>query len=564
MTQAMPQLFLPLHVLKSFKNKPITMQIFKSSLLIRVVPAFLILWSFSFDSNGQYVRSGYNSGIKKYDALMQIIKYAYVDTVNESKLVEKAIIETLKELDPHSMYISKKDVEKANEGLVGNFEGIGVQFEILRDTINVVHPIPGGPSEKLGIMSGDKIIKINDENVAGKKITNQFVFDRLRGKKGTKVTVTILRRGKKDLTEYTIVRDKIPINSIDAVYMITPHTGFINLNRFSATSMQEFQDAVNKLKKQGMKNLILDLRNNAGGYLNTSIDLSDEFLPNNRLIVYTEGARSPREDFYSSSRGLFESGKVIVMINENSASASEIVSGAIQDWDRGLVLGRRSFGKGLVQRPFNLPDSSQVRLTTARYHTPSGRCIQKPYSEGVDKYYEDFGNRLKHGELENRDSIKFPDSLKYFTNAKRVVYGGGGIMPDVFVAWDSTPFTDYYIELRRKNVINLFVGDYVDKNRPALQKSYPDFKSYEKGFKVDENLMKSFLELADTMKVKMVDKEFSLSEELIKNQLRALIAQKLWDVTASFSVVNEYDIEVKRAVEVIESDALYQNYLKPD
>lgn len=538
------------------------MSILKSPALRRVVPIILFFVAFSITSFGQYQRSNPNTGTRKYDALMQLIKYAYVDTVNESKLVEKAIIETLKDLDPHSMYISKKDVEKANEGLVGNFEGIGVQFEILRDTINVVHPIPGGPSEKLGIMSGDKIIKINDEIVAGKKITNQFVFDRLRGKKGTKVTVSIYRKGKKGLTDYTIVRDKIPINSIDAVYMITPKTGYINLNRFSATSTQEFEDGVKKLQKQGMANLILDLRNNSGGYLNIAIELSDEFLSNNKLIVYTEGVHSPREDFFSTSRGLFESGKVVIMINENSASASEIVSGAIQDWDRGIILGRRSFGKGLVQRPFNLPDSSQVRLTTARYHTPSGRCIQKPYDEGVDAYYKDFSERMKHGELENADSIKFPDSLKFYTANKRVVYGGGGIMPDVFVAWDSTPFTDYYIDLRRKNVINLYVGDYVDRTRPQLQKEYPDFESFNKNFVVTPKMMKDFLTLADTLGVKMVEKEYALSEAFIQNQIKSLIAQKLWDITASYIITNQIDGEVKKAVEVIESDLLYEKYLK--
>jgi carboxyl-terminal processing protease len=518
---------------------------------------FLFFLSVSF---GQNNREDQNAGVRKYNAAMQYIKFAYVDSVNEPKLVEKSIIETLKELDPHSMYISRKDVERANEGLVGNFEGIGVQFEILKDTINVVHPIPGGPSDKLGIMSGDKIIKINNEDVAGKKISNQFVFDRLRGKKGTKVTVSILRKGKKDLIDYTIIRDKIPINSIDAAYMITPETGYVNLNRFSQTSLQEFNDAVKRLEGEGMKSLILDLRNNAGGYLNTAIELSDEFLPSGKLIVYTEGMRSAREDYFSTSTGLFETGKLVIMINENSASASEIVSGAVQDWDRGIILGRRSFGKGLVQRPFVLPDSSQIRLTTARYHTPSGRCIQKPYSEGNEKYYEDFSNRLKNGELENADSIKFPDSLKYFTSKHRTVYGGGGIMPDVFTAWDSTPITDYYLDLRRKNVINLFVGDYVDQNRLSLQKNYPDFKTFDQNFQINEALMTTFFALAEKEGVKKEEKQYLLSERLIKSQLKALIAQKLWDVTAFFKVFNQSDDEVIKAVEVIRNDGFFKKY----
>lgn len=497
------------------------------------------------------------SGVRKYSALLQMIKFAYVDTVNESKLVEKAIVETLKELDPHSMYISKKDLKRANEELVGNFEGIGVQFEIFRDTINIVHPIPGGPSERLGILSGDKIIKIEAENVTGKKLTNQFVFDRLRGKKGTKVNVSIFRSGKKELIDFAIVRDKIPINSIDASYIIEPGIGYINLTRFSSTSMKEFTDAMVKLKGEGMQSLILDLRNNGGGYMNTAIELADQFLEGRKLIVYTEGRMSPRDDYYSTEKGIFEKGKLVIMINENSASASEIVSGAIQDLDRGIIVGRRSFGKGLVQRPFQLPDSSEVRLTTARYYTPSGRCIQKSYSEGVDKYYLDYSTRFKHGEMENSDSIKFPDSLKYRTSKGRIVYGGGGIMPDVFFPLDTTPFTDYFLNLRRKNVINMFVGDYVNKSRKDLQKQYPDFELFDKKFIVDGTFMKDFLSLAEKQGVKMNEKEYGLSETLIKSQIKSLIAQKLWDVNASFMIINREDHEVQKAIGVIKDDAAF-------
>jgi len=497
------------------------------------------------------------SGVRKYSALLQMIKFAYVDTVNESKLVEKAIVETLKELDPHSMYISKKDLKRANEELVGNFEGIGVQFEIFRDTINIVHPIPGGPSERLGILSGDKIIKIEAENVTGKKLTNQFVFDRLRGKKGTKVNVSIYRSGKKGLIDFAIVRDKIPINSIDASYIIDPGIGYINLTRFSSTSMNEFTEAMVKLKSQGIQSLILDLRNNGGGYMNTAIELADQFVEGKKLIVYTEGRMSPRDDYYSTDKGIFEKGKLVIMINENSASASEIVSGAVQDLDRGIIVGRRSFGKGLVQRPFQLPDSSEVRLTTARYYTPSGRCIQKPYSEGVDKYYLDYSTRFKHGEMENSDSIKFPDSLKYRTSKGRIVYGGGGIMPDVFFPLDTTPFTDYFLNLRRKNVINMFVGDYVDKSRKDLQKKFPDFELFDKKFIIDDDFMKDFLSLAEKQGVKMNEKEYGLSERLIRSQIKSLIAQKLWDVNASFMIINREDHEVQKAIGVIKDDAAF-------
>ena len=498
------------------------------------------------------------AGVQKYNAAMQMIRMAYVDTTNESRLVEKAIVETLKELDPHSMYISKKDVQKANEPLEGNFDGIGVQFEILKDTIAVVHSIPGGPSERLGIMSGDKIIKIEHELVVGKKITNQFVLDHLRGKRGTKVMVSILRSGKKDLIDFTITRDKIPINSIDAAYMIKPGIGYINLNKFAQTSLQEFTDATIKLKSQGMTSMILDLRNNSGGYMGTAIDLSDEFLSANKIIVYTKGVHSPREDYYSSPKGLFETGRLVVMINENSASASEIVSGAIQDWDRGIIVGRRSFGKGLVQRPFLLPDSSLIRLTTARYYNPSGKCIQKSYAEGVDKYYQDFGNRYKHGELVHPDSIKFPDSLKFYTSKKRVVYGGGGIMPEVFIPWDSVPISDYYLELRRKNVINSFVGDYMDKNRKSLQTAYPDFATFDKGFVVDDPFMETFFAYAVKEGVKKDDKGYGLSEKLIKSQIKGIVAQKLWDLNELYAVINQYDEEVLKAIEVVQDVAMFQ------
>ncbi|MFZ4523020.1 MAG: S41 family peptidase [Bacteroidales bacterium] len=521
----------------------------------------LLLFSaliFGIGAVAQNPRQDPNAGVRKYNALMQLINYAYVDTINEGRLVEKAIVETLKELDPHSVYISKKDVQKANEPLEGNFDGIGVQFEILRDTISVVHSIPGGPSERLGIMSGDRIVKIDGEIVAGKKITSQFVLDHLRGKRGTKVGVSIYRKGKKDLIDYTITRDKIPINSIDAAYMIKPGIGYINLNKFAQSSIQEFTESVNLLNSQGMKSMILDLRNNSGGYLGTAIDLSDEFLGPGKIIVYTEGRVAPRENSYSSARGLFETGKLVIMINENSASASEIVSGAIQDWDRGIIVGRRSFGKGLVQRPFSLPDSSQVRLTTARYYNPSGKCIQKSYAEGVDKYYQDFSNRIKHGELIHPDSIKFPDSLKFYTAGKRVVYGGGGIMPDVFIPWDSTPISDYYLDLRRKNVINSYIGDYVDKNRKSLKVNYPEFSSFDKNFQIDEAFITDFFAYAEKEGVKMDEKGYAAAEKLIKSQLKGVIAQKLWDMTELYTIVNQYDEEVLKAIEVVEDDALYQ------
>jgi carboxyl-terminal processing protease len=526
-------------------------------------PAGLLLLALlSFGTIAQAQKVDPNAGMKKVNTAMQIIKYAYVDSVDENKLVETAIVSMLKDLDPHSVYISKKDLQRANEPLEGNFEGVGIQFEILNDTINVVHPTPGGPSEKLGIMSGDKIIKINGELVIGDKITNQFVLDHLRGKRGTVVTVSIYRSGKKGLIDYAITRDKIPITSVDAAYMIEPGIGYINLNRFSQSTTSETEDAIRLLKAQGMQSLILDLRNNSGGYMAPAIELADQFLDVGKLIVYTEGVKSPREDFFTSIRGNFESGKLIVMINENSASSSEIVSGAVQDWDRGVLVGRRSFGKGLVQRPFNLPDSSQIRLTTARYHTPSGRCIQKSYAGGVEKYYEDFNDRYKKGELESADSIKFPDSLKYYTAGKRVVYGGGGIMPDVFIPLDTTPFSDYYMNIRRNNVVNIFVGNYVDKNRNVLMKTYPDFATYDKQFEITEEMMKDFIEAAEKSNVKYDEKGYRLAEKLIRTQLKGLIAQKMWDLSAFYKVINSYDPEIQKALEVLGNDEMYNQLIK--
>ncbi|HAH59978.1 MAG TPA: peptidase S41, partial [Bacteroidales bacterium] len=415
-------------------------------------------------SHGQFLRENPRATVQKFAAMLEIINYYYVDTANSADLTEDAIVAMLKELDPHSMYLSKEDVKKANEPLQGNFEGVGIQFQLFHDTILVVAAVPGGPSDKLGILAGDKIITINGEDATGKKISNNYVMERLRGPKNSKVTVGIKRKGRKDIIDYTIVRDKIPLNSVDASFMVSDTIGYIKLTRFARTSLAEVKQALQTLRKSGMKDLILDLRNNSGGYLDVAIDLSDEFLDNDKLIVYTEGMRSPRTNYKSTSRGSFKQGRIIVMVNEGSASASEIVAGAIQDWDRGLILGRRSFGKGLVQRPFNLPDSSVVRLTTARYYTPSGRCIQKPYDNGTEDYYADLLKRFEHGEFVSADSIKFPDSIKYYTPSKRIVYGGGGIMPDVFIPIDTAANSKYYSDLFRKGLLNEYTIDYLDKH----------------------------------------------------------------------------------------------------
>lgn len=488
--------------------------------------------------------------VKKIAAMLQIIDRSYVDTTDSEDLAETAIIKMLEELDPHSVYISKEDVKKMNEPLVGNFEGVGIQFNILNDTILVVSPISGGPSEKLGIMAGDRIIKVDDENVAGIGVTNQMVMDRLRGKKGTKVEVEIHRRGVKNLIEFTITRDKIPIFSVDAGYMATPEIGYIKLNRFAQKSMLEIHQKLDTLEKQGMKHLILDLRGNGGGYLQTAIDLADEFLTNHKLIVYTEGRSFSKDEKFATSRGRFEKGKLAVLIDNGSASASEIVSGAVQDWDRGLVIGRRSFGKGLVQKPYRLPDGAVVRLTVQRYYTPTGRCIQKPYED----YKNDYFSRFERGEFFSKDSIDLPDSLIYFTPNDREVYGGGGIVPDVFVPIDTSMNSTYFSNLRRKGVFNSYTLQYLDENREEIQNKYPDITSFKKEFKVSDELLKEFINYAEGKKVEKDETGLQTSKPLIVNFLKALIARGIWKTDAYFQVVNQLNPIYQKAIEVLNDD----------
>ncbi len=499
-----------------------------------------------------------NETSKKYSTLLYLINNFYVDTLDMPELVEKAIVATLKDLDPHSAYIPKKDVERTEEPLKGSFEGIGITFQLYHDTILVIAPIPGGPSDKVGIMAGDKIIKVDGEDAYGEKITNKWVMDHLRGKKGTKVTVAIYRKGVKGLLDFTIVRDKIPLNSLDAAFMLDKNTGYIKLNRFAKQSKEEFDKAFDSLQKLGLKNLVFDLRGNSGGYLGTAMQIADEFLPDGKLIVYTQGIHSPRQDLNATAEGNFEHGKLIVLINEGSASASEIVSGAMKDWDRAILIGRRTFGKGLVQRPFRLPDGSVVRLTTARYYTPSGRCIQKPYDKGVDEYYKDFAERMKHGELIHPDSIHFPDSLKYKTAHGRTVYGGGGIMPDIFIPWDSTRYSELYSQLIRKGVFNAFVNDFLDNNRKKLLKKYKTFDQFDKSFVIDSDKYNLFLEKAKE-KIKDFNPEKIKDEkDFVKLQLKALLARNLYDQNAYYQTISAMDDGIKKAMEVLKSDEYFK------
>jgi len=498
---------------------------------------------------------------QKFATMLYLIDSYYVDSTRTDSLTEKAIIAMLKELDPHSAYISKKDVAKANEPLVGSFEGIGVTFQLIRDTITVISPTAGGPSEKVGIMAGDKFIKIDGEDSFGKKVDNEYVQNHLRGKKGTKVTVSVMRGDDPELIDFEITRDKIPLNSINAYFMLDDKIGYIKLDRFAQESGNEFRDAVDKLKKEGMKSLVFDLRGNTGGYLNTAIEIVDELLDDDQLIVYTEGLKVPRQEWKSNKKGCFTKGQLVVLIDEGSASASEITSGAVQDHDRGLVIGRRSFGKGLVQRPFNLPDGAQVRLTTARYHTPTGRCIQRPYEQGTEDYYKELTKRMERGEYFHADSIQFPDSLKYKTDNGRTVYGGGGIMPDIFISADTTFSSKLYTNLVRKGIINRFTADYTIKNRASIEQNCKTFDTFEQNFNIDETMINQLKEAAQKSEIEWKEDEYTRSETFIKLQLKALIARDLYGQDCYYRVTIKEDKAIKTALELLEDHKRFKETL---
>ncbi len=523
-----------------------------------------------------------NEQVYKFNRVMDLISMFYVDTIQENKLVEKAIISVLKDLDPHSIYVSKEDVDEMNEPLIGSFDGIGITYNLFHDTVYVLSTFQGGPSQRIGIQAGDRILSIENENIAGIGISSEMVKSRLEGTKGSAVNIIIKRNGITGDLPFSITREPIPIFSIDAAYQINQKTGYVKLNKFSATTIDEFNLIAKKLKKDGVENIILDLRDNGGGYLKTAIDLTDQFLDDKRLIVYTQGVSSPKAEYFSTSKGLFKDCRLVVLIDEGTASASEIFSGAIQDWDEGLIIGRRSFGKGLVQRPFHLMDGSLIRLTIARYYTPTGRLIQKPYTNGYDNYSNDLYKRMKHGEFYSSDSIHFSDSLKYLTlSEKRTVYGGGGIMPDIFIPMDTTSFPQFYQKIIKDGTLYDFILSYVDQNRNKLMKDYIGFEAFKKSYQIDDEFLQSLVKysILENIQDKLSNEEmlaveinksfeipnsikiFNLDNSNVKNNLKALIARDLYGDKEYYEILNMTDDTFLKAVEVISNEKQYNSLL---
>lgn len=533
---------------------------------MKYLAAAVICAAATFGIYAQYSRS--NSASRQQQKLLMvenIVNNLYVDNVDEEKIVENAVRGILENLDPHSSYSTKEETTSSQETMQGSFSGIGIQFNMQKDTLYVVQTIAGGPSEKVGILPGDRFIAVDDSIIAGRKLKNTDIMKRLRGPKGTKVNIKVKRGSNTDLLEFRITRDDIPLNSIDAVYMADGKTGYIRLSRFAATSYKEFKDAITKLKKQGMQQLILDLTDNGGGYMQIAAQIANEMLNRGNLIVYTQGRKSPRQNLNADGSGTFRTQKVVVMINQFSASASEILSGAVQDWDRGVVVGRRSFGKGLVQREFLLPDSSSFRLTIARYYTPSGRNIQKPYIKGDrEDYDKDIIDRYNHGELQSADSIHFADSLKHTTlRLHRTVYGGGGIMPDVFVPLDTTQYTDYHRRLVAKGIIPQFALRYVDKNRADLKAQYPDAQKFIKEFTVTDEMLNNLVDAGKAEKVDFNKSQFAKSKEMLRTFVKAAIANDLFSTGAYFQIVNEQNDIYKEALSIINDDARYRKIISP-
>ena len=517
----------------------------------------LALSAIIFLPTSSLAQNSTQAATKKFGTLLNMLDRLYVDSVDMDELVEVAITKMLEELDPHSIYFSEEDLREANEPLVGSFEGVGVQFNIFKDTIMVVSPIAGGPSERLGIRAGDRIVQVEDEYVAGVGVSNKDVIRLLKGPKGSMVQVFIKRDGEKDLLEFNIERDKIPIFSVMAAHMIDDEIGYIKVSRFAKTTLEELRTALEELNSKGMKDLVLDLQGNGGGMLRTAINMSDEFLTEDKLIVYTEGRAFPREDTFTSYEGLFESGRLVILMDGGSASASEIVAGAVQDWDRGLIVGRRSFGKGLVQRPIKLGDGSAIRMTVQKYYTPAGRCIQKSYEEGVEAYRLEKYERFESGELLSVDSLDLPDSLKYYTRIKkRTVYGGGGIIPDVFVPIDTTSNSESFRILLRKGLMSRYALEYVDNNRASIESDYPTEDDFVANFSVSESEIEKFKVWAESQgteesPIVISEEDWTVSGDAIILRLKAFMGRNVYDQSTFYRIIGGLNESLQEAVKIL-------------
>lgn len=533
-------------------------------LMCRMYRNFKISWLLLFVLTAPILQAQRSQpGLNNIQVAWQLINSFYVDTVNAEALSREAIEAMLGALDPHSVFIPAEDVKSMNEPLDGNFEGVGIEFVILEDTLTVVSAIGGGPSEKVGLRAGDRIVKVDEKNIAGVGLKNADVLGLLRGKKGSVVNLTVERRGSSGPLEFRVVRDKIPIHSLEAAYMASPKTGYIKISRFSATTHTEFSRALRDLKNEGMEGLVLDLRGNGGGYLKMALDILDEFMEGDRLLLYTQGNAVNRQDHHSSRGGLWKKGRLMVLVDEGSASASEIVAGALQDWDRALVVGRRSFGKGLVQRPFSMPDGSEIRLTIAQYHTPSGRSIQKPYKNGADAYRSEVSQRMLNGELTNKDSIHLEEASYFETLiSKRPVFGGGGIIPDVFVPLDTTMYSEQLRALAGKGVINSAVMHYLDVERETLLSTYEDFETFNNSYKVSADLLRLLVEEGQEAGVDLETVEELRRDPLVETQLKALLARDLWDLSSYYRVINPSVSVYKKALELMDDEPLFSDLLK--
>lgn len=493
------------------------------------------------------------------------ISTLYVDSVNEDKLVEDAIKGMLENLDPHSSYTDAKETKELEEPLQGEFSGVGIQFNLNKDTLYVIQTVPGGPSERVGILAGDRIIMVNDSNIAGVKMKNSDIQKLLRGKKGTNVTVKVKRAGVKELITFRITRDNIPLHSIDAQYMIDERTGYLRISRFGAKTHEEMLEAIQDLTRQGMTQLVMDLSDNGGGYLNAAIDMCNEFLDRGQLMVYTQGENSPRSEANANGWGGYKDLHMVVIVNQYSASAAEIFAGAMQDWDRAVIVGRRTFGKGLVQRPFKFEDGSMMRLTVARYYTPSGRCIQKPYARGNKQAYEkELLDRANEGEYYCLDSIQFNDTLRYTTRRNsRTIYGGGGVMPDVFVPIDTSEYSTYYRDLTAKGIISQYAIKYVDKHRKAIADRYKTVKDYDRGFTVSDEMMREFIAMGKNDSIKFDPEKYRTSEQLLKDIIKGLIARDVYgDMSAYSVVVNHRNHDLQAALDVLNDRERYDRLLR--